>query len=217
MQEVTDSYNKRDFWIRENLQYAEPNFRLRKCARLVNALTKGEAWDLLDVGCGTASLRGLLHANVNYHGIDIAIHDAAPYLRETDLVENAIAYDDRRFDIVVALGVFEYVGRHQSKKLAEISKLLSRNGRFIMSYVNFRHFRRRVWPAYNNIQSIADLTRSLEQVFRLDRCFPVYHHWRHKQPGRNALPSIQMGLTCNIPFLSSRLAGEYFFLCSPRT
>lgn len=72
MREVTETHNKRDYWIRENLQYAEPNFRLRKCARLVNELTAGKACDLLDVGCGPAALRSLLPPNINYHGIDLS-------------------------------------------------------------------------------------------------------------------------------------------------
>ena len=178
MQELTENYNKRDFWIRENLQYAEPNFRLRKCARLVNEETQGRRCDLLDVGCGPASLRKQLGSNINYSGLDIAIHEPAPYLLETDFIRNQISFRNKRFDMVVALGVFEYMGGYQDQKFAEINKILNKDGKFIMSYINFRHFRRKIYPIYNNIRSIGEITKSLQMVFHVEKCFPVSHHWR---------------------------------------
>jgi len=216
MPTVTEAYNTRDFWIQENIKYATPNFRLRKCARIVNQLAQGKRFDLLDVGCGPAALRRLLDSNVNYHGIDMAIHGTAPFLKETNFVQDVIAYKGQKFDIVVALGVFEYMGPHQVQKFVEIARILRKNGKFVMSYINFRHVLRRIVPIYNNVQPVTELVRGLEQVFRVDRCFPVYHHWRHKEPGRNALPGIQMRMNCNIPLLSTRFAGEYFCICSPR-
>jgi SAM-dependent methyltransferase len=215
--EVTEHYKTRDFWIRESVLYEEPSFRLRKCARLLDELTRGEERDLLDLGCGPAALRRCLKPNVNYHGVDIAIHEPAPYLLERDCVANPIAFADKKFDIVVALGVFEYMGRHQLQKFVEISRILKEDGTFIMSYINFKHVRRVVYPIYNNVQSIDEVVRSLEHVFRVEKCVPVSHHWRHKQPGRNALPGIQMRLNWNIPYLSSWLAVEYFCVCSRRT
>ena len=214
MRKTTRTYETRGYWIQENLQYAEPNFRLRKCARLVNELTQGKTCDLLDVGCGPAALRGLLGSNVRYHGIDLAIQSPEPYLREADFLKNPIAYQAKRFDIVVALGVFEYMGLHQFRKFSEISKLLNPGGRFLMSYINFGHFRRKIYPAYNNIQSITDMIQNLGEVFYLEKVFPVSHHWRHKQPGKNAIPAIQMRLDINIPGVSPWLAVEYFFLCA---
>jgi hypothetical protein len=54
-------------------------------------------------------------------------------------------------------------------------------------------------------------------MFTVERLLPVSHHWRHKQPGRNALPNLQLLLNCNIPLVSSWLAVEYLFVCSKRT
>lgn len=213
---VSENYYARDFWIHQNLQYAEPNFRLRKCARLVNKAAHGRPCDLLDVGCGPAALRNLLDPNINYFGLDIAVHDPAPHLLETDFTENPISFQGRRFDMVVALGVFEYMGRHQTQKFAEISSILNKGGRFIMSYINFKFFRRQVSPFYNNVQSITELTNSLQQVFHVEKCFPASHHWRFKQPGKYALPAVQMRLNCNIPLISPWLAFEYFCICSRR-
>ena len=216
MQVATDNYRDRDFWIVENAQYARPNFRLRKCARLLNDVAGGSSFDLLDVGCGPAALRTLLAPNISYHGIDIAVHQPAPFLRQVDFVKNPISFEERRFDIVVALGVFEYMGACQAQKMAEIRQLLKPEGIFLMSYINFQHVRRKVYPMYNNVRPIKELTRGLEEMFRVERCFPVSHHWRHKQPGRNVLPGLQLRVDWNIPWVSDWLAVEYFCLCSPR-
>lgn len=216
MPTLTDNFNKRDFWIEENLVYAKPNFRAKRCAQMIAEISKGEPCDLLDVGCGPASLSQVVGPNITYHGIDIAIHKPAPCLRELDFAHNPISFEAKRFRIVVALGVFEYMGRLQNQKFEEIRSILEPDGKFIMSYVNFRHFRRKVYSMYNNVQSIEEMRRSLEETFTIDRCFPVCHHWRHKQPGRNALPGVQMKVSRPIPLLSSWLAVEYFFVCSPR-
>jgi SAM-dependent methyltransferase len=217
MQQVIDHFEKKDFWSRENLIYDKPNFRLRKCARFINELAGDRQCALLDVGCGPAALRGLLESNVDYYGIDIAIHSPAPWLVEKDFVENPICYGDKRFDLVVALGVFEYLNGYQDRKLAEIAGILKAGGgKAIVSYLNFNHFRRILYPAYNNIRSVGDFKASLARVFEIDRWFPVSHHWRHKQPGKNALPALQMRLNRQIPFMSSWLAVEYLFICSLR-
>ena len=217
MQRATDSYNTRDYWIVENRGYAEPNFRLRKCARLVNHLARGRQCTLLDLGCGPAALRGLLDASVGYCGIDMAIQEPAPFLRETDFAANPISFDNRCFDFVVAMGVFEYMGNRQSQKFDEIHEALTKDGHFVVSYINFGHLGCKMWPAYNNVQSIVGFLESLRQVFRIERFFPVSHHWRHKQPGKNALPAIQMRLNCNVPLVSAWLAVEYFFVCRRRS
>lgn len=213
---VTDNFNQRDFWVKENLSYAKPNFRARKCARMIAELSKGEPCDLLDVGCGPAALRQVLGSNINYYGMDMAIHHPAPYLRELDFAHNPISFDNKRFRFVVAMGIFEYMGRYQAQKFEEIRSILDPNGTFIMSYVNFRHFRRKIYDMYNNVQSIADMRRGLERTFTVDRCFPECHHWRSKQPGKNALPALQLKMEVSVPVLSPLLAVEYFFVCSPR-
>jgi hypothetical protein len=43
---VATEYYKRDFWIKENLNYAKPHFRLEKAARVVNRIAGGKEWDL---------------------------------------------------------------------------------------------------------------------------------------------------------------------------
>ena len=78
---------KKDFWSKENLQYSRPHYRLEKSARIINRIARGRSRTLLDVGCGPAPpLRSLLRPNIEYCGIDIAIHDPAPNLIEADFL-----------------------------------------------------------------------------------------------------------------------------------
>ena len=114
-------YQKKDFWSGENLRYSQPHFRMEKAALIVKRIAHGEERSLLDIGCGPATLARLLPGNIQYHGIDIAIHDPAPNLIEADLVGTPIRFNDQRFDIVIAQGFFEYVGDVQSQKFAEIA------------------------------------------------------------------------------------------------
>lgn len=216
MNQVVDNFRSRDYWIVENTLYAEPSFRLRKCARFINEMAGNKGCSLLDVGCGPAALRSLLRQNVEYAGIDIAIHQPAEYLRERDIAKESIDFDNRSFDFVVALGFFEYMGHQQIQKLEEIKSVLKKDGKFMMSYINFGHYRRKVWPNYNNVRSIADMKRSLNEVFRVEECFPASHNWRQKQPGTRSLPALQMRVNSTIPLFSHLLAVEYFFICSHR-
>ena len=55
-------------------------------------------------------------------------------------------------DIVLAQGVFEYVGDLQNQKFAEIAQLLDDNGRFVVSYVNFDHRDRKIYRPCSNVQ-----------------------------------------------------------------
>jgi SAM-dependent methyltransferase len=211
---VIDKFGPKDYWIVENLKYSEPSFRLFKCARMINQLAKGIECSLLDVGCGPGALRSVLAPNISYYGVDIAIHQPAEYLREVDIAHEKIAFDNMRFDFVTAMGFFEYMGGKQKVKFEEIRAVLKDDGKFILSYVNFDFYRRKIWPNYNNIQSITKMRKSLNEVFRVERCFPASHHWRQKQPGRYSLRALQMHVNYNIPLVSPLFAVEYFFVCS---
>jgi SAM-dependent methyltransferase len=209
-------YYKRDFWGKENLKFVEPHFRLEKAARIINNIAQGRECDLLDVGCGPATLQHLLGENVHYHGIDMAIHDPAPNLIEADFLQTPIKFgDDRLFDIVLAQGVFEYVGSFQDQKFSEISKILTEDGKFIVSYWNFGHRNKDIYWPFSNIQSLNNFRQSLEHNFRIDRFFPVGHNWHHREPGRKLIKAAQMHVNIHIPFISPVLAVEYFFICSP--
>jgi len=210
-------YYKRDFWGQENLKFSQPHFRLEKAARLLAKLAAGRERDLLDLGCGPAALAPLVPANLHYYGIDIAIQEPAPNLLEADLLASPIRFGDRRFDLVLAQGVFEYLGTHQAEKFAEIAELLKGpDAAFVVSYVNFGHRDREIYWPYSNIQPPADFEASLAERFTIRRRFATSHNWHHHEPVKEPVRSLNMHLNLDVPVLSRKLAVEYFYLCSPR-
>jgi SAM-dependent methyltransferase len=205
---------KKDFWSTENLKYSRPHFRMEKIARTVNSLAKGKDCTLLDVGCGPAALEPLVQPNIEYYGIDIALAHPAPNLIEADIVEAPIRFADKRFDIVLAQGFFEYVGGLQEQKFAEIRQLLKPDGKFVVSYVNFSHRDRFVYHPYSNVQPFSEFRASLERHFKVRRAFPTSYNWRHQEPSRSLVKAGNMLLNVNIPFLGQALAVEYVLICT---
>lgn len=202
------------FWRKENLKFDEPHYRSIKAVRIIKKLAQGRECSLLDVGCGPATLGRLLPGNINYYGIDIAIQNPSPNLLEADLRRAPIKFGDKRFDIVLAQGIFEYVGDSQSQKFAEIATILNEGGKFIVSYWNFGHRNPEMYHAFSNIRSFDDFRGDLARYFKIDKFFPVSHNWRHAAPSRRITKAINMPTRVNIPFVSPKLAVEYFFVCS---
>jgi SAM-dependent methyltransferase len=207
---------KKDFWRTENLNYSKPHRRMEKVARTVNSLAAGKECTLLDVGCGPATLASLLQPNVLYHGVDIAIQEPAPNLLEADLLETAIAFGDRRFDIVVAQGFFEYVGEFQSTKLAEIADLLANGGTFVTSYVNFDHRDPYIYKPYSNVQPFGKFRASVAEHFTVRRVIPTSYNWRHNESDRKIVTALGLSTDLNIPVLGPRLAIQYILVCTAR-
>jgi SAM-dependent methyltransferase len=214
--ESVAEFYKRDFWIGENRKHVPAHYRLQKSAHLINAIAGPEDRDLLDVGCGPATLMRLLRPNIHYYGIDIAIHDQVPNLIEADFFEKPIRFGGRRFDIVTALGVFEYMGARQDLKFREIAQLLREHGKFVLTYTNFGHRDSRIFEAFSNVQPMVDFRRSLARHFTIEKYFPTSYNWHGGQPVRAALKSANMRVKVNVPLIGDRLAVEYFFICSRR-
>lgn len=158
----------------------------------------------------------LLADNIHYHGIDIAIHDPAPNLMEIDILQAPIRFGDMRFDLIVAQGLFEYVGACQAAKFDEISQLLNDDGTFVVTYTNFGHRSKHVFEAFSNVQPFADFRDSLSRHFTIKKFFPTSHNWYGGQPRKGLVKAANMHLNVNVPFVSPLLAVEYFFICSPR-
>lgn len=213
----TARYYKRDFWSEENLKFSRPHYRLEKASRIINKIADGKECDLLDVGCGPAALQYLVGKNINYYGIDIAIHSPALNLLEADILESPIKFGDREFDIILAQGVFEYVGELQDQKFSEIGRLLKGGGKFVVSYVNFDHRNREMNLPFSNVQPLATFKESLARHFRIIRSYPSSHNWRSGQPQRQYARNLQLIININIPVISPLLAVEYFFICSSQT
>jgi len=207
---------KKDFWSEENLKYVRPHYRMEKVSRLINRLAKDRPLTLLDVGCGPATLRSFLRPNIEYYGIDIAIHDPDPNLIEADFLEQPIRFGDKRFDIVIAQGVFEYVGKFQSQKFAEIATLLNDGGIFIATYVNFDHRNTDIYTPYSNVQPFKQFRSSLAEHFRIRRCYPTSYHWNHWEPSRKYIKAANMRINLNIPVIAPVLGVQYILICSAR-
>ncbi|HXT87965.1 MAG TPA: class I SAM-dependent methyltransferase [Trebonia sp.] len=209
-------YYKKDFWSKENIKYAEPHFRMRKVARLIRSRARGKQCDLLDLGCGPAALAKILPPNINYHGIDISIPEPAPNLIEADILEKPIDFRGMKFDYVVAQGLFEYLGEHQSQKLAEIAATLTQQGKFILTYMNFDHRQRAIYWPYSNVQRPTDFQRDLNRYFKVEQRFAGSHNWNHGFPRRRVIRMPQEHLNIYVPVVSPRLAVDYFYVCTPR-
>lgn len=207
---------KKDFWSEENLKFSEPWYRIEKSARLITRVAGGRQCSLLDIGCGPSALMRLLPPNVHYYGIDIAIQKPAPNLIESDILKNPIRFRDKRFDIIIAQGVFEYLGESQSQKFAEIAEILNDDGTFIVSYTNFKHRKPVIYHAFSNVVSLDEFRNDLARYFNIRRCFPFSHNWKHGQPARKLVKAVNMHVSANVPLISPVLAVEYFFICSPR-
>ena len=95
------AYYQRDFWSTENLKFRQPHYRMEKAVRIITDFARGRECDLLDIGCGPATLMHMLPSNIHYYGIDIAIQEPAPNLSETDIVKAPIRFADKTFDIVM--------------------------------------------------------------------------------------------------------------------
>jgi SAM-dependent methyltransferase len=207
---------QRDFWSKENLKFSEPHFRMEKALRIINSAARGRECDLLDIGCGPAALSHLLPSSIHYYGIDMAIQQPAPNLMEADLIGTPIAFADKRFDIILAQGLFEYLPKVQSEKFAEIAEILRPGGTFIVTYWNYAHRNTKVYHAHTNVQPAGDFRRDLERHFTVDRFFPASHNWYHGSPSMRFNKALNMRINMNIPVISPLLAVEYFVLCSPR-
>lgn len=189
---------------------------MRKVAREVRRITRERECDLLDVGCGPASLARLMPPGVHYHGIDIAIPEPAPNLLEADIIEEPVGFGGKTFDVVVAQGLFEYVGKFQSRMFAEIAGLLNDGGTFILTYQNFGHRKREIYWPYSNVQRPAEFRRELSRFFRIERSYPGSHNWNHSQPGRTLMKVSQARLALNVPVVSPILAVDYLYVCTAR-
>jgi len=209
-------YN-RDFWIEQGrANYSKPHYRLEKSARIINRLARNRGQcTLFDIGCGPAALERLLSPNISYYGVDMAIQEPRPNLIENNFIESPIWFSDMQFDFISVQGVFEYLGAHQPRKLAEIAGLLRPGGRALLTYVNFGHRKPDICAPYTNVQSVADFRAGVGQYLDIRKFYPTSYNWNHWEPGRALLRAANMQVQVNVPLLGPRLAVEYFFICAP--
>jgi SAM-dependent methyltransferase len=152
---------------------------------------------------------------VHYHGIDISIPEPAENLLEADILQAPIDFKGMKFDLVVAQGLFEYVGEYQSEKFAEIAAVLKDKGKFVLTYQNFDHRQREIYWPYSNVQRPVDFRMDLRRFFKIERRFAVAHNWNHGHPKRPLIAGLQEHLSIYVPVISPKLAIDYLYICSP--
>ena len=218
MTRVNNKFFDKNFWLSEaGFYYTKPYLRLEKCARLVNRLARNSELELLDVGCGPATLAKFLNPNIHYYGIDIAIHTPGDNFQEVDITHQPIGFKDKKFDLVVATGLFEYMGAFQPQKLFEIQQILKKTGKFIVSFTNFNHINALTeYLPYNNTMSIADFQKDVARYFQIERMAPIFYNLKGTEPRRKWSYQIQKYVTFNLPVISAWFAVSYFFVCSPK-
>lgn len=137
----------------------------------------------LDLGCGTGEAYALLSATQQY-AVDFSEKMIQQIKKKHPDVDAQVAdatnlpFDSEKFQLVIALGVIEYIADH-NQVIEEISRVLSRDGYFIMSFPNKSSLFRRL--------------RYLEDFFmkplRRFRCFihkkefiesPYHNQWHEK-------------------------------------
>ncbi len=206
--------SNREYWVQESRRFAQPHYRLLKCANIINTLARGKSCDMLDVGCGPATLSKFLNKNINYYGIDLFIPEPAPNLIQKDLEEHEIRFKNKIFDLICAFGFFEFMDNLQHRKLDEISQILKPSGKFITSFLNFGHRHPLLSPVYNNRISIDQFLTDLESFFRVDRIYPTSYNWIGSEPNRAWIKRIQMPLKLNVPILNDLFGVQFIFICS---
>lgn len=131
-------------WNDRARAFSSPHPRLRLIAGMV-AILPGDPLTLLDLGCGPATLETLLPSHIRYFGADVAgevvPHATAPErLEVADLNTGEEPFPGRRFDVVVASGIFEYI-RDPAAFMALLRRKVAPDGHLVLSYLNRQHHR----------------------------------------------------------------------------
>lgn len=109
--------------------------RLPMCADLINE--NFSDYSLLDIGCRTMALKPLLHNCREYYGTDIV---PAEGVIECNLEEGLPGFQDKSYDVVVALDVLEHL-EHAHLVLNEMMRV-ARKAVFVslpnMYFIKFR-------------------------------------------------------------------------------
>lgn len=130
--------------------------RLRKAEKIIGLLeshTSLRGQRVLEIGCGAGYLSMMLAEVVgpDGHVSAVDVHDSRMIRSGFDFIlvsDTALPFPDASFDVVISNHVIEHVGerRDQSAHLAEIRRVLSRDGLCFLSLPNSRfpyerHFR----------------------------------------------------------------------------
>lgn len=144
-----------------------------------------EQLDVLDVGCGTGNaLDGISREAIRVTGIDavaemvrVASHEH-PEDRFFQAAVQDLPFEDHSADVVVCLGVLEYLVDPQPA-LDSFRRVLRPGGRLIVSFPNKKSLFRRVTRRINGIEDNLNGVRKIfSQKSRRPTSEPSYRHFQ---------------------------------------
>lgn len=131
------------YWNVRGPEFDTVHPRLQLIGRLIGELPGVRT--MLDVGCGPAAMRRVVPPGIEYFGIDIAsdviagLDDPAHFqVVNLDTVDGC--FDDRRFDLVVCSGVFEYINDRE-RFMRLLRRKAAPGGHLILSFTNHQHLK----------------------------------------------------------------------------
>lgn len=127
--------------------------RIRRVSELLNGFEKGK---VLDIGCGPAKVAAIFQGKpIEYYGVDVSeemiktgvdtfgrdehFHPAIGRIEE-------LAFKDGAFDVVLCLGVLEYVLGGDAA-IRDVARVLKQNGILIATMLN-KNSPYRLWRSY---------------------------------------------------------------------
>jgi predicted TPR repeat methyltransferase len=210
--------SREEYWRVRTQAFNTPHRRLCVIRDLIHSLPMTPA-TLLDVGCGSCTLRSLLPAEIEYFGVDLtprcfADQRNADHFEAVDLDQSPAAFGSARFDAVVCSGVLEYIA-HPDDFFCFLRKKVSPSGHLILSFTNRQHYRdlwgwvtgrqRQYKDPHVNFMLIPQLVSALRT-----HGFEILRHHALTLSHRS-LPVL--GRFRRFPL--SVLARQYIFLCVP--
>jgi SAM-dependent methyltransferase len=97
---------------------------------------------VLDVGCAKGFLvYALRNVGIESYGVDVSDYalsqsprETRPYLTRVNLESDKLPFSDAHFDLVIALGVIEYLKNYKNM-LSQITRVIQHNGIFMMKTI----------------------------------------------------------------------------------
>ena len=128
-------------------RHLDPNWSytptyLRKIAMVRHKITeKGKCSNILDAGCGEGMLVEEFRTQ-GYSIVGLDLNYESDHVRRGSVL--AMPYEDRAFDLVLFLDVFEHLNfNDQPAALAEIHRVLGESGEVVVSVPNLAHWNSR--------------------------------------------------------------------------